>query len=66
MRSEFNIARTVVTLRDGTRWKAYAAIENVGLMMVDVGLNIPSIHDHLAPEPYAPEVTSTWSRPTAA
>ena len=55
VRSEFNVARTVVTLPDGTRWKAYAASKTSGLMMVDVGLNIPSTSTtNLAPEPYAP------------
>ena len=55
VRSDFNVARTVVTLQSGTRWLAYAAIENVGLMMVDIGLNIPTTSNtDLAPEPYAP------------
>ncbi|MEO8677869.1 MAG: PKD domain-containing protein [Vicinamibacterales bacterium] len=55
VRADLSIARTIVTLKSGARWKAYAAIEKVGLMMLDIGYNIPSTsHTNLAPEPYAP------------
>ncbi|MCU1382032.1 MAG: hypothetical protein JWL71_729, partial [Acidobacteria bacterium] len=47
-------ARAVVAMSDGSRLKSYTAMENVGLMMADVGHNVPAVlPDQRVREPIA-------------
>jgi len=54
VRSADAIPRTITAIQSAGRWKTYTAVENLGLMMADLGFNIPSTSNtNLAPEPFA-------------
>jgi PKD repeat protein len=41
--TSLGFARTVVALPNAARWTSYTAVENVGVMLVDVGGHIPTV-----------------------